>query len=81
MFPDQFPKVGNITIFTKNQIWQGQQSLMRHLEPCLRMTEVLAEVLAEVRQPARARGRTGPPNFIVEMIGISQKKSILEMKK
>lgn len=50
---------------------------MRHLEPCLRMTEVLAEV----RQPARARGRTGPPNFIVEMFGISQKKSILEMKK
>lgn len=77
MFPDQFPKVGNITIFTKNQIWQGQQSLMRHLEPCLRMTEVLVEV----RQPARARVRTGPPNFIVEMIGISQKKSILEMKK
>lgn len=45
--------------------------MIRHLEPYLRMTEVLAEV----GQKARARGRTGPPNFIVEMIGLSQKKS------
>ena len=35
----------------------------------------MTEVLAEVGQPARARGRTGPPNFIAEMIGISQKTS------
>lgn len=32
-------------------------------------------MLAEVGKPARVRGRTGPPNFIVEMFGISQKKS------
>lgn len=66
MFPNQFPEVGNVFIFAKNK---GKQPPVGHLEPHLRV----AEVLAAVGWPAIVRG--GTDSLHSGENGISQKTS------